>query len=68
MNRVKYYRELKRMSQEQLEKASGVSRVTISDLENFKKENIKMNTMIAIADALEQTVQSVFFTMRVKRI
>lgn len=61
MNRVKYYRELKRMSQEQLEKASGVSRVTISDLENFKKENIKMNTMIAIADALEQTVQSVFF-------
>lgn len=60
MNRVKYYRELKRMSQEQLEKASGVSRVTISDLENFKKENIKMNTMIAIADALEQTVQSVF--------
>lgn len=61
MNRVKYYRELKRMSQEQLEKASGVSRVTISDLENFKKENIKMNTMIAIADALEQTVQSVFY-------
>ena len=61
MNRVKYYRELKEMSQEQLEKASGVSRTTISDLENFKKENIKMNTMIAIADALEQTVQAVFF-------
>ena len=60
MNRVKYYRELKGMSQEQLEKASGVSRVTISELENFKKEDVKMKTMIAIADALGQTVQAVF--------
>ena len=61
MNRVKYYRELKKMSQEQLETASGVSRQTISDLENNKKDNVLAKTMVAIADALDESVQDVFF-------
>jgi len=49
------------MSQEQLESASGVSRQTISDLENNKKDNVLAKTMVAIADALGETVQDVFF-------
>lgn len=61
MNKVRHYRELKNMSQEQLESASGVSRVTISDLENGKKDNIKIKTMVAIANALGEKVQDVFF-------
>lgn len=61
MNKVRYYREQKKMSQEQLEQKSGVSRVTISDLENDKKDNVKIKTMVAIANALEQKVQDVFF-------
>ena len=67
MNKVRYYRELKNMSQEQLESASGVSRVTISDLENEKKDNIKIKTMVAIANALGEKVQDVFFANKVKR-
>lgn len=61
MNKVKYFREMKQMSQEQLESASGVSRQTISDLENNKKDNVLAKTMVAIADALGETVQDVFF-------
>ena len=61
MNKVRYYRESKKMSQEQLESASGVSRVTISELENGKKDNIKIKTMVAIANALDEKVQDVFF-------
>lgn len=61
MNKVRYYRESKKMSQEQLESASGVSRVTISELENGKKDNIKIKTMVAIANALGEKVQDVFF-------
>ena len=62
MNKVKYYRELKKMSQEQLEAASGVSRQTISDLENDKKDNVLAKTMVAISEALGETVQDVFFS------
>lgn len=61
MNRVRYYREKKMMSQEQLESASGVSRQTISDLENNKKDNVLAKTMVAIADALGESVQDIFF-------
>ena len=61
MNRVKYYREKRKMSQEQLAAVSGVSRPIISYLENDKKNDIKAKTMIAIADALGEKVQDVFF-------
>ena len=61
MNRVKYYREKKNMSQAQLESTSGVSRVTISELENNEDYDVKIKTMIAISDALGEKVQDVFF-------
>lgn len=61
MNRVKYYREKKGISQEQLATISGVSRPIISDLENNKKNDIKATTMIAISDALGEKVRDVFF-------
>ena len=61
MNRVRYYREQKNMSQKQLSKKSGISRPTISAIENNDKYDIKIGTMVAIADALEQKVEDVFF-------
>lgn len=61
MNKVRYYRELKKMSQEQLASASGVSRQTISALENSENYDVKVGTMIAISDALKEKVQDVFF-------
>lgn len=61
MNKVKFYREQKNMTQEQLVAISGVSRPIISDLENGKKNDIKAKTMVAIADALGEKIQDVFF-------
>lgn len=61
LNKVKFYREQKNMTQEQLVLKSGVSRPIISDLETGKKNDIKAKTMIAIADALGEKIQDVFF-------
>ncbi len=61
MNKIKYYREKKNMSQEQLASKSGVSRPTISALENNERYDVKIGTMTAIADALEEKIQDVFF-------
>lgn len=61
MNKVKVYREEQKMSQEQLASVSGVSRQTISVLENSEEYDVKIGTMIAIANALGKKVQDVFF-------
>lgn len=50
------------MSQEELERRSGISRQTISAIENDKvRENVKAGTLLAIANALETTVDALFF-------
>lgn len=60
--RVKEIRESKNMTQEELESKSGVSRQTISAIENDKvRENVKAGTLLAIANALETTVDDLFF-------
>ena len=60
--RVKEIREQKNMSQEELERRSGISRQTISAIENDKvRENVKAGTLLAIANALETTVDDLFF-------
>ena len=60
--RVKEIREQKNMSQEELERRSGISRQTISAIENDKvRENVKAGTLLAIANALGTTVDALFF-------
>ena len=60
--RVKEIREQKNMSQEELERLSGISRQTISAIENDKvRENVKAGTLLALANALETTVDDLFF-------
>ena len=60
--RVKEIREQKNMSQEELERLSGISRQTISAIENEKvRENVKAGTLLAIANALKTTVDDLFF-------
>lgn len=61
MNRLKEIRESLKMSQEDLCKKSGVSRTTISNLENDKVTVSKTDTLTKIADALGETVSAVFF-------
>lgn len=54
-------REAKGMSQEELEKASGISRQTISSIENGKSTSVMSSTLISLARALGVTVDEIFF-------
>lgn len=63
--RVKEIREQKNMSQEQLEQKSGISRQTISAIENDRITDVKVGTLMAIANALETTIDCLFFQQAV---
>lgn len=60
-NTLKQIREEKGISQEELSKKSGVSRTTISELENGKTERITNITLEKLANALGKKVSDVFF-------
>lgn len=59
-NKVKERREELHMSQVELSEKAGVSRQTVYALETNKANNITMATMLAIAHALESTVDKIF--------
>ena len=59
--RVREIREQKRMSQEELEQKSGISRQTISAIENDKAGDVKVGTLRALANALDTTIDNLFF-------
>lgn len=59
--RVREIREQKKMSQEELEQKSGISRQTISAIENNRAGDVKVGTLRALANALETTIDSLFF-------
>ena len=59
--KIKERREELKMTQEELAQKSGVSRQTISSIENEKYENVLVGTLAAIASALETTVDKIFY-------
>ncbi len=59
--RIKEVREEKRMTQEELSVKSGISRTTISGLENGTVRSTSTKTLLKIAAALETTVDNIFF-------
>lgn len=61
-NKIKYYRELKGLSQEDLAKRSEVSRTTISGFENGTIEVTTNTTMDKIANALGVSTIELFYT------
>ncbi len=60
--RLKEIREEKGITQEELEKQSNVSRQTISAIENNDDYQAKTGTLIALAKALDTTVDKIFLT------
>lgn len=60
--RIKEVREQKNMTQEELAEKSGVSRGTISALENGSARNTGSKTLLKIAAALEVSLENIFFT------
>lgn len=60
--KIKEIREARAMTQEELAEKSGISRVTISGLENGTERNTTSKTLVRIASALGVTVDQIFFT------
>lgn len=60
-NKLKEYREKRKLTQEELAEKSTVSRNTISALENGTNTNVTYDTMIKLAKALNKTVTAIFF-------
>lgn len=60
-NILKETRESMGLTQEQLSEKSAVSRQTISLIENNSLDNIKSNTMLKLAMALNRDVGEIFF-------
>ena len=59
--RLKEVRITKGISQEELEKTSGISRQTISAIENKKDVNVQIDTLVSLAKALDVKVTDIFF-------
>ena len=60
-NKLKVYREDKEMTQAELSEKSGVARTTISFIESGKEVDVKLSTLLALANAVEKKVTEVFF-------
>lgn len=63
--KIKEVREEKNMTQDELSKKSGVSRGTISALENGTSRATTTKTLTKIARALDTTVDAIFFAQAV---
>lgn len=59
--KIKEIREAKSMTQEELAEKSGISRATISGLENGTERNTTSKTLVKIATALGVTIDQIFF-------
>ena len=59
--RLKEIREEKGITQEELERTSGVSRQTISAIENNNDYQAKTGTLIELARAMGTTIDKLFF-------
>lgn len=60
--KIKELREAMKMTQEELAEKSGISRGTISALENGIDRTTTSKTLVKLAQALDTTVDRIFFT------
>lgn len=60
-HKIKQRREQMHLTQEQLAKLSGVSRQTISSIENNEEKNVSSRTLSKLAQALGTTIGNLFF-------
>lgn len=59
--KLKQVREEKRMTQKELSLKSGVSRPTIIAIENGETKDVKVSTLLKLANALDTSVDAIFF-------
>lgn len=61
VNRLREFREKLNWTQTKLAEESGVSRVTINQIESGKAQTVKTDTLTKIADAMHEKVTTIFF-------
>lgn len=61
MNKLKQTREKQGITQDELSRKSGISRTTISMIENRENKPASSKTLLALASALGTTVAHIFF-------
>ena len=66
--KIKEVRESKHMTQEELAKKSGISRATISAMENGVERNTTSGTLVKLAEALGVTIDQIFYAQNVQSI
>ena len=59
-NNLSKVRKDKGLTQEELAEKSGISRVTIANIERGAVTNLKISTMLSLANALDSTVEEIF--------
>lgn len=59
-NRLKEFRESKGMTQEQLAEAAGLSRQTISKIENNEEVSVNVKTIVKIAEIFSVSPDEIF--------
>lgn len=59
-NNLAEVRKDKWLTQEELAEKSGISRVTIANIERGAVTNLKISTMLSLANALDSTVEEIF--------
>lgn len=59
-NNLSEVRKDKGLTQEELAEKSGISRVTIANIERGAVTNLKISTMLNLANALNSTVEEIF--------
>ena len=59
-NRLKELREISGMSQEELAKKSGISRTTLSKIENNEEVNVNTRTIAKLADVFNVKPSEIF--------
>lgn len=60
-HKIREAREAKKLTQEDLEKKSGISIATIMALENGTAEDVKISTLQKLAAAMNMMVQDMLF-------
>lgn len=60
--KIKLLRVKLGLTQKELAKKVGISHVTLSKIEKGNYENLTLRTMLKLADALDTTVQDLFFS------
>lgn len=61
-NRLKEFREDRRLTQDQLSSLSGVTRQTISYIESNADYNPTLSTLLKLCNALNCSMEELFFT------